>query len=213
MNGGNTYHEQNDSSWTSRYNYNLHDIYLLIIFTFCLRNYKVTAHTPYKKIFDQKRKVCTDRTLKSYSAADSPSTTYSVSQKNAATLGSCSFVMQVLILIILGKQHQHTFKKMIRIFNFPCPFSSSLLISFAFKLLRRKPRDTSDLKQRIIDKWVRKTMHIIKRHRPSCWSMEKQLRACVISLWTSATIDIKTGSFQSHQQPTEENTFMFRRAI
>jgi len=32
-----------------------------------------------------------------------------VSQKNEPTLASCSFVKHGLILMILGKQHQHTF--------------------------------------------------------------------------------------------------------
>ena len=35
---------------------------------------------------------------------------YTVSQKNAPTLASCSFDKHGLVLIILGKQHQHTFK-------------------------------------------------------------------------------------------------------
>jgi len=35
---------------------------------------------------------------------------YTVSQKNAPTLASCSFDKHGLILIIFGKQHQHTFR-------------------------------------------------------------------------------------------------------
>ena len=35
---------------------------------------------------------------------------YTVSQKNAPTLASCSFDKRGLILIIFGKQHQHTFE-------------------------------------------------------------------------------------------------------
>jgi len=35
---------------------------------------------------------------------------YTVSEKNMQTLASCNFDKYGLILIILGKQHQHTFK-------------------------------------------------------------------------------------------------------
>ena len=48
-----------------------------------------------------------------------------------------------------------TFSKMISTFNFPCPFTFTYFITlFAFKYLRRKWRDTSDLKRRLIDTWT-----------------------------------------------------------
>jgi len=42
-------------------------------------------------------------------------TLYTVSQKNAPTSGSCSFNNYRLTLIILGKQHQQTFKNALHI--------------------------------------------------------------------------------------------------
>jgi len=38
-----------------------------------------------------------------------------MSQKNEPTLASCSFDKRGLILIILGKQHEHTFKNYMHI--------------------------------------------------------------------------------------------------
>jgi len=55
---------------------------------------------------------------------------YTVSQKNAPTLASCSFDKHGLILIIFGKLHQHTFR------NDACStflVLSLLLTLFAFK--------------------------------------------------------------------------------
>jgi len=54
-----------------------------------------------------------------------------VSQKNEPTMASCSFDKRGLILIILGKQHQHTFKK----YNayWTSRVCSLLLTLFAFK--------------------------------------------------------------------------------
>ena len=51
---------------------------------------------------------------------------YIVSQKNAPTLASSSFHKRGLILIIFGKQHQHTFKKW---------YACSTLLSLHFYLL------------------------------------------------------------------------------
>jgi len=56
---------------------------------------------------------------------------YTVSQKNEPTLASCSFVKHGLILIILGKQHQHIFQKVYAYSTFLIP--SLLLTLFAFK--------------------------------------------------------------------------------
>ena len=53
-----------------------------------------------------------------------------LSQKTAPTLISCSFNKHGLILIIFGRQHQHTLKKMICLFNIPYP--SLLLVSHPF---------------------------------------------------------------------------------
>jgi len=49
-----------------------------------------------------------------------------VSSKNAPTLASCSFDEHGLIFIILGKQHQHTFKNYFSYSNF---LISSLLLT------------------------------------------------------------------------------------
>ena len=57
--------------------------------------------------------------------------TYTVSQKNAPTLASCSFNKHGLILIIFGKQHQHTFRNDVHIPTFLV--ASLLLTLFAFK--------------------------------------------------------------------------------
>jgi len=48
--------------------------------------------------------------------------------KNDASLASCSFNKHGLILIILGEQHEHTFRNYMHI----------LLTLFGFKQLRRK---------------------------------------------------------------------------
>ena len=50
--------------------------------------------------------------------------------KNASTLASCSFNNHGLILIILGKQHQHTFRNDVRIQH-----SSSLYFYLRYLLL------------------------------------------------------------------------------
>ena len=55
-----------------------------------------------------------------------------------------------------------TFSKMISTFNFPCPFTFTYFITlFAFKYLRRKWRDTSDLKRRLIDTWASIRQNVI----------------------------------------------------
>jgi len=54
-----------------------------------------------------------------------------VSQKNEPTLARCSFDKLGLILLILGKKHQHTFKKRYAYSTFLVP--SVLLTLFAFK--------------------------------------------------------------------------------
>jgi len=54
---------------------------------------------------------------------------YTVSQKNAPTFASSSFDKHRLILIIFGKQHQHTLK-MICVFIILCPFTFTYFICF-----------------------------------------------------------------------------------
>ena len=85
-------------------------------------------------------------------------------------------------------------------------------------------RDTSDLKQRLIDTCMGRDRPIAKRHRQSSWSMEKAAtckhEGKMTSLWTSAKLKPAlfraktlrhyiTGSFPSRQQSTKENT-LFR---
>jgi len=55
---------------------------------------------------------------------------YTMSQKTRPTLASCSFNKRGLIVIIFGKQQQHTFKKMISLFNFPYQFALTYFVCF-----------------------------------------------------------------------------------
>jgi len=40
------------------------------------------------------------------------------------------------------------------------------------RMYKTTVRDTSDLKQRVVDTWA-SAKHITKRHRRRCWSMQK----------------------------------------
>jgi len=71
--------------------------------------------------------------------------------KNEPTLASCSFVKHGLLLLILGKQHQHNFGNYMHIQH-----SSSLHFYLLCLLLNScdgNDMANGDLKERIIDIW------------------------------------------------------------
>jgi len=73
--------------------------------------------------------------------------------KKAPTLTSCSFGKNRLILTILGKQHQQTFKNDMRVFNFPCSFILPtlllyLLLNIATEMTRNSVFSSVDCQQK-----------------------------------------------------------------
>jgi len=88
-----------------------------------------------------------------------------VSQKKRATLASCIFDKHGLILIILGKQRQHTFKNDMR-----TQFFLSLHFSLLYLLLNCCDGNDATSTTWSSAHW-QTGKHITQRHRRSCWSM------------------------------------------
>ena len=105
--------------------------------------------------------------------------------KNAPTLASSSFDKHGLILIIVGKQHQHTFRIWYGCSTFFVP--SLLLTVFAFKQLRRKWRVLASL-------YARKTVQLFCRNTGLylAGSVSAKQSGWLQNLWTNAGTCTKT---------------------
>ena len=128
--------------------------------------------------------------------------------KNEPTLASGDFDKHGMILIFFGKQHEHTFR------NYTHILLSLSLHFYLIHLLRRKWRDTGDLKQRLIEHgeaaYLKMSLPKLLINGKS--GSEKAEKACVKvkeqTLWTSAKI--KTAFFQSHHSLPRKTRYVSR---